>query len=68
MKYYYMTHDPKLPIGTQTLYDGLYDHLITEQTEVDKKKHCWHEWKKYIGFTEKYEFCIKCEEKREFNE
>lgn len=24
---------------------------------------CNHEWKEYVGFTQKYNYCIKCDEK-----
>lgn len=30
----------------------------------DKTGLCWHDWKKYTGFTEQYEYCSKCDEKR----
>jgi len=26
--------------------------------------HCWHNWKEYIGFTERYYYCTKCDEKK----
>lgn len=25
---------------------------------------CYHEWKEYIGFTDKYYYCTKCNEKQ----
>lgn len=25
---------------------------------------CGHEWKQYVGFTDVYEYCVKCDEKR----
>lgn len=30
---------------------------------VDPQEGCVHEPKEYIGFTEKYEFCLKCDAK-----
>lgn len=27
-------------------------------------EYCWHSWKLYIGFTDKYEYCENCNEKR----
>lgn len=38
------------------------------QNELDKLANeqpgfCWHEWHHYIGFTEEYDYCIKCNKK-----
>ena len=35
--------------------------------EKTKKPECWHEFKKYVGLNESYEFCTKCDEKRPHN-
>jgi len=34
-------------------------------TCLHKAAECSHDWKEYIGLEEKYEFCTKCDEKRE---
>jgi hypothetical protein len=37
--------------------------------EPSEKLPCYsHDWKKYVGFTEQYEYCTKCDEKRETQE
>lgn len=43
---------------------------IQEKSKEFKKEHCkWgHNWKLYIGFSEKYEYCIDCDKKREKND
>jgi len=47
----------ELPIGLNSWWgDQYYDK--------DGKPFCVHTWKKYEGFTERYEFCTKCDEKR----
>ena len=28
------------------------------------KEYCYHDWKKYTGFNETYEYCTKCDGKR----
>lgn len=59
-----------------TDYDELVD-LITgsgqsmygyEESSDKEKKHCYHKWVKYVGFTETYMFCELCGEKREVRE
>lgn len=43
---------------------------IVEPGEVKKRKGiiihdpCSHEWKQYVGFTQRYEYCGKCDAKR----
>lgn len=32
-----------------------------ENNSPTKDKNCWHEWKEYTGFTEKYWYCEKCD-------
>lgn len=32
------------------------------------KKHCYHDWVKYVGLRETYEYCKLCDEKRPVNE
>ncbi len=29
-----------------------------------ENKACSHDWKEYVGFTQKYDYCTKCDEKR----
>lgn len=42
------------------------DENVNKDAEV-AKKNCWHDWKEYIGFTEKYWYCEKCDAKSEEN-
>jgi hypothetical protein len=43
------------------------DEQINKDAEPPKPKHCWHEWKEYIGFTERYWYCEKCDNKSQEN-
>lgn len=38
-----------------------------KNTIPSKDKNCWHDWKEYIGFTEKYWYCEKCDVKSKEN-
>lgn len=49
------------PITTAVL---LSDYILVDSDGVPNKDYCWHEYKEYIGFTEAYEFCTKCGEKK----
>lgn len=40
---------------------------VNKDAEPTKTKNCWHDWKEYIGFTEKYWYCEKCDAKSEEN-
>lgn len=31
------------------------------------KPTCNHEWKQYVGFTNRYDFCVHCDNKREYD-
>jgi hypothetical protein len=33
------------------------------ENKEEKKKNCFHNWKKYVGFTEVYYYCEYCDEK-----
>ncbi len=33
--------------------------------DSSKPKECEHEWKQYVGFTETYTYCKKCDKKEE---
>lgn len=39
--------------------------ILGSDDEVDEffNSSCSHEWKEYIGFTDKYWFCTKCDKK-----
>jgi hypothetical protein len=50
----------KLPIGIGNIWQDYYDKNGIPL--------CDHIWQKYEGFTERYEFCIKCDEKRQLSE
>jgi len=43
------------------------DDKANKDAEPPKQKHCWHEWKEYIGFTERYWYCEKCDNKSQEN-
>jgi len=42
------------------------DHLLNTYTNINKLNDniCKHEYKSYRGFTDNYEFCIHCDNKR----
>lgn len=55
-----------LYLNENTLYgkqdNGVIDgHIFYDLGEISDG--CRHEWKKYVGFTEIYDFCCKCNEK-----
>lgn len=41
------------------------DNVIIPWDEDDDS--CKHDWKPYIGFTESFKYCIKCDERRELD-
>jgi hypothetical protein len=43
------------------------DEQINKDAEPPKPKHCWHQWKEYVGFTERYWYCEKCDSKSQEN-
>jgi hypothetical protein len=43
------------------------DEQINKDAEPPKPKHCWHQWKEYVGFTERYWYCEKCDNKSQEN-
>ena len=43
------------------------DDKANKDAEPPKPKHCWHEWKEYVGFTERYWYCEKCDNKSQEN-
>jgi hypothetical protein len=36
---------------------------LSKKDEKEQKKNCFHNWKKYVGFTEVYYYCEYCDEK-----
>lgn len=50
----------QLPLGINSWWGESFDK--------DGKSNCYHKWVKYEGFTDKYEFCEKCDEKRTLTE
>lgn len=40
-------------------------NIIPSSTDDKKNKLCLHDWKEYIGFTERYWYCEKCDAKSE---
>ena len=50
------THQASLPSGWQ---------FVSPSTPAPEKSGCSHEWAMYRGFNEDYEFCKKCDEKRQ---
>lgn len=49
-------NEDDLPIGIKSWWGDMYEPK------------CIHVWVKYEGFTERYEFCEKCDEKRPLTE
>lgn len=72
-----MNHDPS-DILTQEEIDLLFEEIqkaleknsgikkMIEESGLEQsdKTGCWHEWKKYKGFTDTYDYCDRCGEKR----
>lgn len=52
--------DTQLPLGINIWWGEAFDK--------DGKPLCIHKWVKYEGFTDTYEFCEKCDEKRTLTE
>jgi hypothetical protein len=48
-------------------WSGTYDNELPKGKE-DNKPYCYHNYQKYYGLKENYEFCTKCDEKREIQE
>jgi len=53
-------------------YDDWYGSFLPTGIDMDKLEEeikllseCSHEWTEYIGFNNSYEFCKKCDKKRE---
>jgi hypothetical protein len=47
--------------------DAEKDENVNKDAEPTKTKNCFHDWKEYVGFTEKYWYCEKCDAKSEEN-
>lgn len=57
---------PWLPLGINN-----FGYTANESTEKEPEKaegRCVHDWVKYVGLNETYEFCTKCDEKKETGE
>ena len=58
---------PLNPVALKHLY--IYDRdgklVYKYPGESKDPKYCLHSWVDYIGFTEKYQFCTKCDTKKE---
>jgi hypothetical protein len=55
----------QLPSGSyQSVYGDMYTGVPVEPETVDPR-HCHHEPKLYVGFTETYNYCAKCDKKLE---
>ena len=39
-----------------------------DNPKEDSSKYCYHDWEAYKGFSEDYEYCTKCDKKREVGE
>lgn len=63
-------NDPNVPILPKGLYDYYYEEYSTfdKEDKENKQIKCWHLWKKYVGFNEKYEFCDKCDLKKPYED
>ena len=48
--------DPTMPI--------FQEHLTAAYAYTHGPQACQHEWKKYVGFTQVYDYCAKCDEKK----
>lgn len=35
------------------------------QVSEEKQDQCWHDWTQYVGFNETYDYCTKCDKKRD---
>jgi hypothetical protein len=40
-----------------------WESVLLWDSEGNTNKHCFHEWKEYVGFTDKYDYCLKCDAK-----
>lgn len=38
-------------------------YIVPRTTTTTKEPTCWHEWKRYTGFSEIYDYCVKCNKK-----
>ena len=38
--------------------------METLSPKLERKKVCSHSWKTYEGFTQKYDYCVHCDEKK----
>jgi hypothetical protein len=60
--------DPWSPYTIPTGYYQGQDQLgeSAKEEKVEEKKECSpynHEWKEYVGFTEVYRYCVRCDKK-----
>ena len=46
-------------------FTGLPTGIKQEKPPVEKKV-CYHNWSRYVGLNETYEFCTQCDEKRKW--
>lgn len=51
--------------GYKTEIDCAYmEEYYVEVAEKTMEKTCWHDWTNYVGFTESYQYCKNCGEKK----
>lgn len=54
--------------GNTSVFKNLPNGYTTVDELEKKKEHCWHEWVLYTGLRERYYYCQKCDEKKEYTE
>lgn len=62
-QYLDMTTTQKTNQLKDSLQLNIFDSLLTPINSVNNKV-CDHQWTPYVGFTECYEFCAKCDCKK----
>ncbi len=53
-----------------SFYDNEQNWILLEEYngENTEKKECRHTWERYTGFTDRYQYCSKCDTKRGYDD
>jgi hypothetical protein len=49
-------------------YYNMLPYFGADPAFVQSDEGCSHDWKNYLGFTESYEYCAKCNEKKDIHD
>lgn len=57
---FYYRHNMPFSVTTNSLIE------LSEMVSHVKTEFCEHDWEEYVGLTQRYQYCAKCDEKMHY--